>query len=381
MLPWTNGKKPSASDVSSTDSPSSSGSVSDPAEDQGEKALESLARILRVLGRHAFELEELSAEAVEKEFEQWAMHVLVGTSNPRDVQAKQTANVRRDWGELAHFVNSHRQKEKQFVTKNLQDVREVLCEFTRTMGQAVMEDQETDHQVSQYLTQLQNVTEKGSFTEVKQALLTVVEGIKSLVDERKQRQEQRVQQLGEKLRSVERELGTARKQMMEDPLTRLFNRKALNEQLQRVADLSFFSGSPTCLLIVDIDFFKRINDGYGHPVGDVVLQQLADRLVSTFPRKSDFIARYGGEEFCVLLSGTGLDLANRLGDRLLDAIRTQPFICQDLSIPVTVSIGGAELLPGESVAGWLERADRALYQAKAHGRNQLCLAKESCATA
>lgn len=379
MLPWTNGKNPPSSEVSSTVSPSSEGSVRDPPENQGEKALDSLARILRVLGRHAFELEEVSAEAVEKEFERWAMHVLVGTSNPREGKSNQPANVRRDWGELARFVNSHRQKEKQFVTKNLQDVREVLCEFTRTMGQAVVEDQETDHQVSQYLTQLQDVTKKGSFTEVKQALLAAVEGIKSLVEERKQRQEQRVRQLGEKLRLVERELGTARQQMMEDPLTRLFNRKALDEHLQRVADLSFFSGSPTSLLLVDIDFFKRINDAHGHPVGDAVLQQLADRLVSTFPRKSDFIARYGGEEFCVLLSGTGLDLATRLGDRLLAAIGTRPFTCQDLSIPVTVSIGGAELLPGESVTAWLDRADRALYQAKAHGRNQLCLAKESYA--
>ena len=378
MLPWKNGKKTKSSDMTVTPAPGSERSVEIPVNSQLDKALESLARILRVLGRQAFELEELSEETIEKDFERWAMHVLVGTSMPEEAQGLQGATVRRDWGELARFVSAHRQKEKQYVTKNLQDMREVLWEFTRTMGKAVVEDQETDEKVSAYLSQLQDVTENGSFAEMKQALSSAVQGLKSLVQERKQRQDQRVHQLGEKLRSVERELGSARKQMMEDPLTRLFNRGALDEHLQRLASLSFFSGSPTCLLMVDIDYFKRINDSYGHPVGDLVLQQMADRLVSTFPRKADFIARYGGEEFSVVLSGTGLELAQRLGERLLDVVRNQEFVCQDLSIPVTASIGGAELLPGESVTSWLERADKALYQAKEQGRNRLCMAKETC---
>ncbi|MCA9469490.1 MAG: diguanylate cyclase, partial [Nitrospira sp.] len=76
--------------------------------------------------------------------------------------------------------------------------------------------------------------------------------------------------------------------------------------------------------------------------------------------------------------GTGLELAQRLGERLLDVVRNQEFVCQDLSISVTASIGGAELLPGESVTSWLERADKALYQAKEQGRNRLCMAKETC---
>ncbi|MDH5698686.1 MAG: GGDEF domain-containing protein, partial [Nitrospirota bacterium] len=104
--------------------------------------------------------------------------------------------------------------------------------------------------------------------------------------------------------------------------------------------------------------------------------QLAKRLVSTFPRKTDFIARYGGEEFCVLLQGAGEELSQRLGERLLDAVRREKFSYQDINIPVTASIGMAELLPGETVLSWLERADRALYRAKDNGRDQLCLATE-----
>jgi diguanylate cyclase (GGDEF)-like protein len=94
-------------------------------------------------------------------------------------------------------------------------------------------------------------------------------------------------------------------------------------------------------------FTLRSND-YGHAVGDAVLQQLANRLVATFPRKTDFIARYGKEEFCALLLKAGQELSQRLGERLLDAVRREEFHYHDMRIPATVSVGVAELMPGET---------------------------------
>ncbi len=341
------------------------------------KAVESLGRILRSLGRHSFELEERSEKEIEKDFERWAMHVLVGASiSDEDIQ-DECEGIRRDWGELTKFVNRHRQQEKNYVDRNLQDVRNVLWEFTNTVGRAIVEDQESDRQVDRYLIQLRSATENGSFGEVKQALLSVVQGMNAVIDERKKRQQQRFKRLGEKLRAVEQELGSARKEMALDPLTRLYNRGALDLQLERTASVSFFSETPACVFMVDIDHFKQINDTHGHQAGDAVIQQIADRLVSTFPRKTDFVARYGGEEFCVLLPGANLELCRRLGDRLLETVRREPFHYQKISIAATVSIGVAELVPGEAVSMWLLRADRALYQAKETGRNQLCTALET----
>jgi len=342
-----------------------------------EKALESLGRILRCLGRHSFDLEERSEEEIEKEFERWAMHVLVGVSIRDEEEGSEEGVIRRDWGELTTFVNRHRQQEKNYVNRNLQDVRNVLWEFTNTVGRAIVEDQESDQQVDNYLVQLRAATEGGSFSEVKKALLSVVQGMNSVIDERRKRQQDRIKRLGEKLRTVEKELGSVRKEMVLDPLTRLYNRGALNLQLERTSSVSFFSETPACVFMVDIDHFKQINDTHGHPAGDAVIQQLADRLVSTFPRKTDFVARYGGEEFCVLLPGANLELCQRLGDRLLETVRREPFRYQEISIPATVSIGVAELMPGESVPTWLERVDRALYRAKESGRDQLCAALET----
>jgi len=343
-----------------------------------EKALESLGRILRCLGRHSFDLEERSEEEIEKEFERWAMHVFLVGVAIRDEDAEvEKGPIRRDWGELTNFVNRHRQQEKNYVNRNLQDVRNVLWEFTNTVGRAIVEDQKTDQQVDTYLGQLRAATEGGSFREVKQALLEVVQGMNVVIDERKKRQQQRVKRLGEKLQEVEKELGSVRKEMELDPLTRLYNRGALDLQLDRTASMSFFSQSPARVFMVDIDHFKHINDTHGHPAGDAVIQQLADRLVSTFPRKTDFVARFGGEEFCVLLPGANLEVCQRLGDRLLEAVRGENFRYQEISIAVTVSVGVAELMSGETVPTWIERVDRALYRAKASGRNQMCVALET----
>ena len=336
-----------------------------------------MGRILRCLGRHSFDLEERSEEEIEKEFERWAMHVLVGVAIRDEDAEVEKGPIRRDWGELTNFVNRHRQQEKNYVNRNLQDVRNVLWEFTNTVGRAIVEDQKTDQQVDTYLGQLRAATEGGSFREVKQALLEVVQGMNVVIDERKKRQQQRVKRLGEKLQEVEKELGSVRKEMELDPLTRLYNRGALDLQLDRTASMSFFSQSPACVFMVDIDHFKHINDTHGHPAGDAVIQQLADRLVSTFPRKTDFVARFGGEEFCVLLPGANLEVCQRLGDRLLEAVRGESFRYQEISIPVTVSVGVAELMSGETVPTWIERVDRALYRAKASGRNQMCVALET----
>lgn len=342
-----------------------------------DKPLESLARVLRCLGRHAIELEHLSEKEIEQEFERWAMHVLWGASIRDEGAEGERGPGRREWGELIKFVNSHRQQEKQYVDRNLQDVRNVLWEFTNTVGQAIVEDQHTDQQLENHLGQLRSATEGGSFSEVKQALLAVVQEMNVVIDERKNRQQQRIKQLGEQLRSVEKELGSVRKEMVLDPLTRLYNRGALDLQLERTAGVSFFSETPACVFMVDIDHFKLINDTHGHPAGDAVIQQLADRLVSTFPRKTDFVARYGGEEFCVLLPGANLELCQRLGERLLESVRRESFRYEEISISATVSVGVAEILPGERAQAWLERADHALYRAKENGRNQLCLALET----
>ena len=162
-----------------------------------------------------------------------------------------------------------------------------------------------------------------------------------------------------------------------DPLTGLANRRAFLEQLeQRCAATP--SASPNVragsLAILDLDHFKRINDRFGHPAGDAVLQAVATEAMR-FCRSHDLVARIGGEEFCVIFGGATMADAETAADRLRQAIRALRIPIGDgQTITVTASIGLAEIVPGGAAPEILKRADTALYEAKRHGRDQLRIA-------
>ncbi len=168
------------------------------------------------------------------------------------------------------------------------------------------------------------------------------------------------------------------RQATHDPLTGLFNRGALEIHLakiqawQRETEGPGRTGNIPCsLLLLDLDHFKRVNDSYGHSVGDTVLQQFAELLVGQ-TRRHDCVARYGGEEFVVLLVGSGQARAMEVAERIRYAVESFEFVDHEgRRIPVTTSIGVTPLLEDEPTLAALRRADEALYQAKRDGRNQV----------
>jgi diguanylate cyclase (GGDEF)-like protein len=155
----------------------------------------------------------------------------------------------------------------------------------------------------------------------------------------------------------------------EDPLTGLANRASFDETLSRA-----FSGArryrrPLSLLLLDIDWFKRVNDVHGHAAGDLVLRQLA-RLLSGLVRREELLARIGGEELAVMLPDAGLEAARALGERIRAAVEANPIDYQGAAIRITVSGGAATLAPEDTGPEALSaRADARLYEAKAAGRN------------
>lgn len=159
-----------------------------------------------------------------------------------------------------------------------------------------------------------------------------------------------------------------------DILTRLLNRRFLPSVMNREIQLAHQKGTGFALLLLDIDHFKRINDGYGHDAGDMVLQQAAALLLNCV-RNGDFIFRYGGEEILIMLVEVSPDVALRIAEAVRSKFETTPFlISQGRSLGVTVSIGVA-LYDGHPDHQFLiKRADEAMYRAKNQGRNQVCLA-------
>jgi diguanylate cyclase (GGDEF)-like protein len=168
-----------------------------------------------------------------------------------------------------------------------------------------------------------------------------------------------------------------------DALTGIYNRRFMEESLESCIEFLSSAGGALSVLMVDIDFFKKYNDTYGHGLGDICLKSVADTLVDAVRKDSSFVARYGGEEFIVFLPETDADGARIVADRLLARVRELniPHATSDAAGVVTISIGIAAGVVGDmsGMDNCIKLADEALYISKQSGRNRytcLCLQED-----
>jgi diguanylate cyclase (GGDEF)-like protein len=157
-----------------------------------------------------------------------------------------------------------------------------------------------------------------------------------------------------------------------DPLTQLFNRRHFYELAEKEYARAKRYQHPLAAVMIDIDYFKSINDNYGHAIGDQVLSEVASRIAKS-AREVDIVGRYGGEEFIILLPETNLENAQTLADRVWHDLTKKPTSTSKLTIPVQVSIGIASFEPSREITldDLIDHADQALYKAKQHGRNRI----------
>ena len=177
-----------------------------------------------------------------------------------------------------------------------------------------------------------------------------------------------VKEMEEETESLKEQIEKERQQTLQDVLTEIPNRLAYDERLK--LELANFRRNqrPFVLVVWDIDFFKKVNDNYGHAAGDQVLKLVASILKKNM-RETDFIARYGGEEFVSILPETDLKGAQLSTDKLRELIATSNFHFREEGVNVTVSAGFAEIKNNEEAEALFVRADKALYKAKESGRN------------
>jgi two-component system, cell cycle response regulator len=157
-----------------------------------------------------------------------------------------------------------------------------------------------------------------------------------------------------------------------DALTGLFNRRYMESHLSTLVEQAATRGKPLTVLVLDIDYFKAINDTHGHDAGDDVLREFALRIRKSI-RGIDLACRYGGEEFVIVMPETNMAVATMVAERLRRRIATEPFVIQQgaRAVDVTISIGIAALGENDEPVSVLKRADQALYRAKRDGRNRV----------
>ena len=347
-----------------------------------DRALDFMAEMLRTLGERAFDIGPKTAEEIELFFETWARHLLVGIRPPnRDTSSddpvshadEEMSQAKRDLPGLRRALREHRDSEKDYVMTSLGDFRDATWSFVSGLRRSLSAEQSSDRRISHRMRRLEGAVRKGEPSAIKTEAQETVTLLTEFLAQRGARHQAQITEMAERLEGLRDELDSVRKRAAIDPVTEIYNRASFDEQIEREVDLSTLFGKRGCLLMVDIDHFKWVNDTHGHPCGDEVLKQFAGTLARCFMRKDDFVARYGGEEFVIVLRELEIPIATDVAERGMNAIRNLEVFFGEMEQPIrmTASMGIARLRQGETASSWVERADRALYQAKNAGRDRI----------
>lgn len=321
---------------------------------------------------------------------------------PLKENLKERLDESLDWDELvpildetANFllqcIETSQVKIEEFLQSldmRLQAIRALVTEASAGTNDRIEARQELDNLVRQQLSDVRSVVNgrvdlNTLGSSVSNHLELILKAMEHYRDEEELREKcfaEQIAQLQDRLDGMTKELAENQQSLDEqkrkattDSLTGLPNREAyqqrINEELARFQRY----GSPLSLVICDIDYFKRINDSYGHLAGDKVLQLIARSLRKNI-RDVDFIARFGGEEFVILMPETTVQEALVAANKLREFIAETPFNFRKERVFITMSIGIAEFQENETPNNAFERADLALYKAKSSGRNQCILA-------
>ena len=195
------------------------------------------------------------------------------------------------------------------------------------------------------MRRLEGAVRSGDADKIKDEAQETVTLLTEFLSERGARHEAQITEMAARLQGLRDELDSVRKQAAVDSLTQIYNRSAFDEQIEREIDLATLFGKRGCLLMIDIDHFKWVNDTHGHPCGDAVLREVAQTLKRCFMRRDDFVARYGGEEFAIVLRDITLPVARDVSERGMAGIRNLEIPYPGLEEPlrITISMGIARL--------------------------------------
>lgn len=270
------------------------------------------------------------------------------------------------------FADPEGRNRTRTVQRGVVETLTTVTERIEAHATSLEEDDRVFGRIENSLTAL--YSSAGSISADPSPLADALLSVASLQRSRLAAQRAALAEFGEVIRSeqakvarLQRELEDLRTETHHDPMTGLLNRRGLETSLERLGEQAY------TLLLLDIDFFKRINDAHGHPTGDAVIKSVSGVLKQCV-RNNDLVARYGGEEFAVVLPDTTPSAAEIVATRIRAMVASRQFVMRQSGKTVgkvTISIGGAARLTREGWATVVDRADDALYKSKRGGRDQV----------
>ncbi len=268
------------------------------------------------------------------------------------------------------FFSGYRVAEYTYIRKNFEDFKGIIWNFVEHMSEDFQHEQTDDKEVQSNLEQLKEAVETDSIDLLRAKSKEFIHFYVEHQTKREQRRSKRMKNVRKNLDQVKKQLVEADRTMRLDHLTQAYNRRSFDEQMKQQFNLHTLEEAPVTLVSMDIDFFKKINDTYGHDIGDFVLKECVRILQGVFAQETDFVARIGGEEFAIVLADHALPQAIKRAEEAMTKIRKEVFVKDNMELRFTVSMGIAQLNTGETVDQWMKRADSALYESKNSGRNR-----------
>lgn len=329
--------------------------------DELERALDTLAAVVRATGRFALDTAERPAHLVHDLAEHWSQHLLIRRPKPGDEE--RSAHVQRDYRALLEFVTEQRRQESTHAQKVLSDLRQTVWAFIRSLSSAFTQDAKGDELVTQQLRQLQDAAQHGSLEELRRAAMSTAGSIAQVMEQRRTEQRARNGQLGDTLSGLGRNLIEPRAADDVDTVTLLNLRPVFDEYAGQLVELRPFLDQPSALVLIELSEFTQLAARHGAAGMDDVLRAFSGCLVRTFLRKDDFLARFDEHQFAIVLPDTDFKHALVLADRLPAALRRLEIPGQP-ELTLSVVLGVSTLEPADTVATWIERAVHALDLAK-----------------
>jgi diguanylate cyclase len=333
-------------------------------QEKSDVFLRSIEAMLHFLKSFALELSEIRSDHFRKLIDGLARQ-FASPERPKRIEL----DFERQKEKILSFI----EHQHGYIAEREQELRDIIDLLTKAMASLDVGNREFYTRVHDQSEKMEQITLLDDIKKIKSALLFEVTQMREIVDQKKDQDRRQVQLLASQVDSLRQELEKTKAKSMTDGLTGAYNRQAFDDTLKDLIVRSRVMNSDLSLLMLDLDDFKKINDTYGHLIGDRVLVAFCQKCRKSI-RGDDVLARYGGEEFAIILPGANLKNALNKGRQICDAIASARYATDSENsedyLSVTVSIGVTACKRDDTAEAMISRADKALYKAKRNGKNR-----------